>query len=156
MGRAPEPRRSISSPVFTGGLRSPASRFSPAVFLALWRLIVTEERRGRGRLGRRSLGRLRDRVCLRCAPRRIGCEASPLLEGRLPLWSSPPRLREAWEASDLADLPRRWRMLCLVEIPRELKVEPELGFHPEQPLQTERGIRRDTAPAVHELVYTRV
>src|SRR6266699_6993002 len=43
MARAAEPRRSTSSPVSTKGSRSRASRFLPAVPLALWRLTVTEE-----------------------------------------------------------------------------------------------------------------
>jgi hypothetical protein len=45
-------------------------------------------------------------------------------------------------------------MLYLVEIPRELEVEPELRLHAEEALKSERRVRCHAALAMYELVDT--
>src|SRR5439155_1100789 len=61
-----------------------------------------------------------------------------------------------WVAPDLADVSRGRRMLRLIEVPHELKVEPKLGLHTKQALEPQGGIRRHAALTVHELVDTRI
>jgi len=47
-------------------------------------------------------------------------------------------------------------MLYVIEIPRDLQVEPELRFHAEEALESERRVRCHAALPVHQLVDPRI
>src|SRR5687768_1351125 len=59
-------------------------------------------------------------------------------------------------APDPPDLAGIRRPSRLVQVPRDLQVEPELRLHPEHLLEAQRGVGRHTALAVHNLVQPRI
>ena len=78
-----------------------------------------------------------------------------LREFALGQYATPGTADRRSQSLDLPDfLPGRG-VAYVIEIPRQLQVEPELGFHAEELLETQCGVRSHAPFAVNQLVYSR-
>lgn len=65
---------------------------------------------------------------------------------------APAGRGEGREAFDLPDVLRRRRVGSVIEIPGQLQVQPELGFHAEELFKPERRVRGDPSLPMDQLV----
>ena len=67
-------------------------------------------------------------------------------------WSTAAALQRL----DARNLTGRRGVRGLVEIPRQLEIQPELRLYPEETLQSQRCIRGHVPLAVHQLIHSRI
>src|SRR3989337_1272492 len=71
-------------------------------------------------------------------------------------YATPGTADHRCQSFDLPDFLRSRGVANMIDIPRQLQVEPELGFHAEELLQTQCSVRGYTPFAVDQLVYARI
>lgn len=54
------------------------------------------------------------------------------------------------------DFLRGWGINHMIEIPRQLQVQPKLSFHPKKPFEPDGCIRRKAALPMNHFVHTRI